>query len=492
MSKIFRRLIITSVLIILTAFTQSESSAVTRFEFLTGILTVRGIDWSESPEAPYNDAAGFLLRTGYVSDTVTKLDAPVTRREALRWCIECLGMTFEAGLFTDYPTGLNDEKTLTPFERGCLVIAMNMNPSIFPQSDFSDGKFSGDTKLNVDESRKILQRLAGASMNFTLDMIRNPVTGLRVHIHREGVPTGIPEWRFFADGIKTRAAAEYFKASLREEGVEVSITGVNETYSVRSQKLNDYNVVRRLETIAKARGLISRVIPSMTNPNTQILPRFWIMLEIDPSYFRIAPVASYLGPTELTTLSSIYGQNNVQAAINAGFFGIVKGGKGFPIGALRVNGRNFSLPYDMRGCLAWNDDDEAVFAVANATEEADYWPDMTNIIQAGPLVIDDGQTAGYGEDFSNGLISTRHPRSAVGLNAGGSWVFMAVDGRNGMHSSGATISELTEIMRGHGLIYALNLDGGGSTEIIIDGKIYNIPSDGYERRISYALGAVPR
>ena len=42
------------------------------------------------------------------------------------------------------------------------------------------------------------------------------------------------------------------------------------------------------------------------------------------------------------------------------------------------------------------------------------------------------------------------------------------------------------------MVYALNLDGGGSTEIIIDGKIYNIPSDGYERRISYGLGAVPR
>ncbi|MBQ4430222.1 MAG: phosphodiester glycosidase family protein, partial [Synergistaceae bacterium] len=72
------------------------------------------------------------------------------------------------------------------------------------------------------------------------------------------------------------------------------------------------------------------------------------------------------------------------------------------------------------------------------------------------------------------------------------WVFMIVDGRNGMHSSGATISELTEIMRGQGMVYALNLDGGGSTEIIIDGKIWNIPSDGYERRISYGLGAVPR
>ncbi|MBR1438795.1 MAG: phosphodiester glycosidase family protein, partial [Synergistaceae bacterium] len=141
---------------------------------------------------------------------------------------------------------------------------------------------------------------------------------------------------------------------------------------------------------------------------------------------------------------------------------------------------------------AWNDNDEALFAVANATEEADYWPEMTNIIQAGPLIINEGASAGEDENFSGGLISARHPRSAVGLNAQGSWVFIAVDGRNGMHSSGATISELAEILRGQGMMYALNLDGGGSTEIMIDGKIWNIPSDGFERRISYALGAVPR
>lgn len=489
MSKTFRRLLISLLVIILTA---TASHAVTKYEFLTGLLTARGINWDESPEAPYNDAPGFLLRTGYVSDTVSKLDSPATRREALRWCVESLGLTFEAGLFTDYPTGFKDDKNLTAFEKGCLVVATHMNPPLFSVSDFKGERFSGASNLTVNEARRILQKLGNASRNFSLDVIRNPVKGLRVHIHREGVPSGIPEWRFYADGIKTKAAADYFKASLKEEGYDVSIAGVNGSYSVRSQKLDDYNDVRRLESVAKARGLTTRVLPSMSNPKTRTVPRFWIMLAIDPSYFRIAPIASRNGPTELRTLSAIYGQNNVQAAINAGFFGVMKGGKGYPIGALRVNGRNFSLPYDMRGCLAWNDDDEAMFAVAESTEDSGYWPEMSNVIQAGPMLIDDGETARYEESFTGGLISARHPRSAVGLNAEGSWVFLVVDGRNGMHSSGATISELTEIMRGQGVIYGLNLDGGGSTEIMIDGRIWNIPSDGYERRISYGLGAVPR
>ncbi len=488
MSKNFKRSCIAILILLLST---GISGAATKYDFLTGLLAARGIDWSSSPEAPYNDAPGFLLRTGYVSDTVTKLDSPVTRRDALRWCIESLGLTFEAGLLTDYPTGFKDEKNLTPFERGCLVIASRMNPAIFTLSDFKNEKFAGNTNISLNEIRTILQRLGRASSNFSFDIIRNPIKGLRVHIHREGVPSGIPSWRFYADGIKSKAAADYFKASLRDEGYDVSIAGLNGSYSVRSQKLENYDDIRRLETIAGARGLKTRIIPSMTNPKTRIVPVFWIMLVIDPSYFRIMPIAASEGPTDLRTLSAIYSQNNVQAAINAGFFGILKGGKGYPIGALRVRGRNFTLPFDMRGCMAWNDDDEVLFAVAEATEEANYWPDMNNVIQAGPMLIDNGRPAAYEESFNTSLISARHPRSAVGLNAEGSWVFMAVDGRNGMHSSGATISELTEIMRGQGLIYALNLDGGGSTEIIIDGKIYNIPSDGYERRISYALGAVP-
>ena len=61
-----------------------------------------------------------------------------------------------------------------------------------------------------------------------------------------------------------------------------------------------------------------------------------------------------------------------------------------------------------------------------------------------------------------------------------------------MHSSGATISELTDILRSQRVIHAMNLDGGGSTEMVVNGKIYNFPSDGWERNISYGLGTIAR
>ena len=39
------------------------------------------------------------------------------------------------------------------------------------------------------------------------------------------------------------------------------------------------------------------------------------------------------------------------------------------------------------------------------------------------------------------------------------------------------------------LAYALNLDGGGSSELWLDGRLWNAPSEGKERPVSYGIGA---
>ena len=483
MSKKFKQIFI--FIFLFSTLNINNAQAVTKSEFLSSLLNSRGINWTESPEFQNNNPSGFILRTGYVTDKVNNLKSNVTRIEALRWIIESLGLSFEAELLSDYPTGFDDDKNLTAFERGCLVVACNMNPAIFSKSK----NFKGKENLSTKDFTNLIQNVKNASQNFTLDIVRNPVAGLRVFIHREGVPTGIPEWRAYLDGMKTKPSAEAFKKSLQSEGIEASITNSEGLYGVKTQKLDDYNQIRRLETIAKARGLKIRALPLMTNTNTRIVPKFWIILRIDPSYYKISPLISKNSIQELLPLSELTYQNKSVASINAGFFAVINSGKGYPIGALKINGKLLSEAYEGRGTLGWNKNDEAVFAIGS--ENVNFWEDMENIIQAGPLLIDEGFPVNYDEGFNNSLIAARHPRSAVGLNQNGEWIFAIVDGRNGMHSSGATISELTEILRANGILYALNLDGGGSTEIIIDGRIYNLPSDRHERKISYALGAIP-
>ena len=93
------------------------------------------------------------------------------------------------------------------------------------------------------------------------------------------------------------------------------------------------------------------------------------------------------------------------------------------------------------------------------------------------------------EGFGNSLVNLRHPRSIVGLTNDGNWIFMVIDGRNGLHASGATLMEAAELLSSMNMAYALNLDGGGSSELWIDGKLYNSPSGGKERPVSYGIGA---
>ena len=63
--------------------------------------------------------------------------------------------------------------------------------------------------------------------------------------------------------------------------------------------------------------------------------------------------------------------------------------------------------------------------------------------------------------------TARHPRSAVGVSADGrALLIVAVDGRQ-EHSRGVTLEELGELMKRLGAHHALNLDGGGSTALVI-------------------------
>lgn len=74
------------------------------------------------------------------------------------------------------------------------------------------------------------------------------------------------------------------------------------------------------------------------------------------------------------------------------------------------------------------------------------------------------------EDEGQSYLITRQPRTAVALNqARDTLIIVIVDGRQLNYSEGATISELTEMLIQHGAYEALNLDGGGSTALVIEG-----------------------
>jgi exopolysaccharide biosynthesis protein len=98
-----------------------------------------------------------------------------------------------------------------------------------------------------------------------------------------------------------------------------------------------------------------------------------------------------------------------------------------------------------------------------------------------------------GESYAEEFRNRRHPRTAAGLRGDGTLLLVTVDGRQPELSVGMTIDELASLMRELGADTALNLDGGGSTTMVVAGKLVNSPSDaGGERPVSDALLVFPR
>lgn len=113
------------------------------------------------------------------------------------------------------------------------------------------------------------------------------------------------------------------------------------------------------------------------------------------------------------------------------------------------------------------------------------WNKVDNVIGGGPLLVKGGKPSldplkeKFGEQFS----SVRHPRTAVGSNKDGDIFFVVVDGRQAM-SRGATLAELADLMVQLGCDQAINLDGGGSSTMVVGGVVLNRPSDGIERAVA--------
>ncbi len=105
----------------------------------------------------------------------------------------------------------------------------------------------------------------------------------------------------------------------------------------------------------------------------------------------------------------------------------------------------------------------------------------------GPALIRDGKIQPARAVKSN----VRHPRSALGWNAE-HFFLVTVDGRQPGWSDGMTLAELANYLHRLGCTEAINLDGGGSTELWLRGSIVNRPCYGYERQTATGLVLVQR
>lgn len=102
-----------------------------------------------------------------------------------------------------------------------------------------------------------------------------------------------------------------------------------------------------------------------------------------------------------------------------------------------------------------------------------------------------------GVDSGGTFATSRHPRTAVGIARGGKrLILLTVDGRQKPYSDGMTLREIAEAMLALGANDAINLDGGGSTTMVVANaagvpSVVNRPSDpSGERAVGNALAIV--
>lgn len=119
----------------------------------------------------------------------------------------------------------------------------------------------------------------------------------------------------------------------------------------------------------------------------------------------------------------------------------------------------------------------------------DYWEGAMQALGGGPRLLSAGvpSITAQAERFPADICVGRSPRTAVGITRAGTLVIVTVDGRDPARSIGVTLDELADLMRELGAQDAMNLDGGGSTTFVLEGRLLNRPSDGFERPVSNGL-----
>lgn len=117
-----------------------------------------------------------------------------------------------------------------------------------------------------------------------------------------------------------------------------------------------------------------------------------------------------------------------------------------------------------------------------------------DIVSGAPQLIKDGKVdiTWKEEKSSKEFVETHHPRTAVAKLKNGKFLMVTIDGRS-EESGGMSLYQLADFLLEQGATDALNLDGGGSTTMFLDGKVVNKPSDKEgERKIGDAILVFPR
>jgi hypothetical protein len=203
---------------------------------------------------------------------------------------------------------------------------------------------------------------------------------------------------------------------------------------------------------------------------------------------------------QLRKTSQIAQENGAFVAVNGGFFDVKRGGS---VDFIKVNGHitdttraKVGSQASFHGQAALVIDRRQLKIVQGQPQVGwEYLLPYSNVMLSGPLLMRNGEAQTLAKSAFN---DNRHPRTCVCVTSGKKVLLITVDGR-AAEAYGMNLAELTFLAQQLGCRDALNLDGGGSTTLWMQGKgVVNYPSDNKkfdhegERSVSNILMLKPK
>ncbi|MDR0899966.1 MAG: phosphodiester glycosidase family protein [Lactobacillaceae bacterium] len=243
----------------------------------------------------------------------------------------------------------------------------------------------------------------------------------------------------------------------------------NATSTSTSYKDDNISITIKTETVNNTKVYVADIVVS------------------DSSYLKSALAQSTYGTNITETTSDQAEDVDAIFAINGDYYGYRNDGYVIRNGTLyrSTAGDEDVLGIDSNGNMASYDPSEYT-----AQELIDK-----GIVQAysfGPTLVENGKVVVSDSDEVGQSMSS-NPRTAIGQVGENHYIAVVSDGRTS-ESEGLSLSELAQVMVDNGATYAYNLDGGGSSTMVLNGKVINNPvgggagnSTGSERAVSDIL-----
>ncbi len=176
-------------------------------------------------------------------------------------------------------------------------------------------------------------------------------------------------------------------------------------------------------------------------------------------------------------------QSEAVVTVNGGYF---SSHPNRALGLVVAHGRVLYPPYSgntVRGAVGFNSQGIVVDWIGPEDVEdhrilskKDGWNSCYAALGAGPVLVKRGHSRVQSDEEGFNFLQ-RAPRTAIGQTKDGRILLVVIDGRQPDWSAGVTLGELAELFISMDALEALNLDGGGSSAMVINNELINRPSD---------------